>query len=621
MIRLSSHLIVNLALLAFTAAAFAQSPPKKPQTSAKPTVSTEQPNTGAQAKRDAEAKRRAKARQQQAASLLISLATDARSFRDLTLRTRSLANIADLLWDLDRDQARVLFIKAWDAAEAAEKDNRTPVNLREEVLNLAAKHDRALAETFLEGLKTAHSDEQRDDQSEAPRESLWGLSDALQKRLNLARDLLRTGDVKRAVEFAEPALGTVKISTLEFLTQLRERDATAADRYFANMLGHAFSARLEDANIISLLSSYLFTPRTYVMFMPDGRAETSWQVTNLPPINVDPQLRLNFFQTAASVLLQPVSASDRNQDPGGLVIRYMVSQRLLPLFEQYAPSALTTSLRSQLAMLREVVSADVQGNASEWLRKGIDSDSVEFKDREKVMLDQIDRAKTSAERDDLYLQLAMLALEKNQGKARDYVDKIDDSDLRKQVLAWVDWELAVRAVDQKNFEAALMLARRGELTHIQRVWILTQVAGLIVKSDREKALTLANDAIAEAGRIDNSDPDRPRGLFAIVNALHGLDGVRTWEIAFDAVKAGNSAESFTGEDAVINVGLSASGQIFQRRDPVPDFDVKGIFGKLATTDTDRTIELARAFQAEGPRAIATIAIARALLSEQSTSNL
>ena len=202
MSRFYSHLIVSVALLSFAPSALAQAPANKPTTE--------------QSKALAEAKRKAKARQQQAASLLLSLSTDARSFRDLTLRARSLASIADLLWDLDRDQARVLFTRAWDAAEAAERDNSTTVNLRQEVLGLAARHDRALAEAFLESIKTAQPEEQPDDS----RNSLWGPPDALQKRLNLARNLLTAGDTKRALEFAEPALGTPTIATLNFLTQL-----------------------------------------------------------------------------------------------------------------------------------------------------------------------------------------------------------------------------------------------------------------------------------------------------------------------------------------------------------------------------------------------------------------
>jgi len=600
-----SRLVASIVLFTSAASLFAQTPPKTPQPT--PKTSTQQ---SAEAKRDTEAARQAKARQQQATSLLISLASDARTFRDLTFRARSLAGIADLMWDLDRDQARVLFTKAWEAADAAQRDNSAPVKLREEVLRLAARRDRELAERFLESLKT----DRAEDQPEESNTNLWGLPEALQKRLNLARNLLVAGDSKRALEFAEPALGTVTISTLEFLTLLREQDAATADRIYASMTTRTPSGP-EESNTISLLSSYLFTPHMYVMFAPDGRAETSWMPTTSPPINVDPQLRLNFFQTAASVLLQPVPAAEKNQNAGGLVIRYMVSQRLLPLFEQYAPSSLTTSLRTQLQMLREVINKDVQSAENEWVRKGINPEDAEFKDREQTMLDQIDRAKTSAERDDLYLRLAILALEKNKNTARDYADKIDESDLRKTVLAWVDWASALRAVEQKKSETALALARKGELTHIQRVWILTQVAGLLAKSDRDRALNIINDAIAEAGRIDNSDPDRPRGLFAIANALQGLDAVRAWEIAFDAVKAGNSAESFTGEDGVIRLNLRSSTQIFLRTDANPDFDVNGIFGKLAATDVDRTIELARAFQAEGPRAVATIAIAKALLKK------
>jgi hypothetical protein len=120
---------------------------------------------------DAELKeRRARAR-----SLLVSLSSDARMFHDQTLRARSLARIADALWKVDAEQGRQMFRKAWEAAEVADQENdkklqeeirqqqlRTggggyavnlPPNVRREVLRLAARHDRALSEEFLEKLK------------------------------------------------------------------------------------------------------------------------------------------------------------------------------------------------------------------------------------------------------------------------------------------------------------------------------------------------------------------------------------------------------------------------------------------------------------------------------------
>src|ERR1044072_9292941 len=115
-----------------------------------------------------------KERRARARSLLISLSTDARTFKDQTLRARSLARIADALWQVDAEQGRLMFRKAWAAAEVADQDSdrklqqeieqqksRTgggyaislPPSLRREVLRLAARHDRALAEEFLDKLK------------------------------------------------------------------------------------------------------------------------------------------------------------------------------------------------------------------------------------------------------------------------------------------------------------------------------------------------------------------------------------------------------------------------------------------------------------------------------------
>jgi hypothetical protein len=61
-----------------------------------------------------------KERRARARSLLVSLSTDARTFRDQTLRARSLARIADALWQVDSEQARLLFRKAWEAAQVAD---------------------------------------------------------------------------------------------------------------------------------------------------------------------------------------------------------------------------------------------------------------------------------------------------------------------------------------------------------------------------------------------------------------------------------------------------------------------------------------------------------------------
>ena len=199
------------------------------------------------------------------------------------------------------------------------------------------------------------------------------------------------------------------------------------------------------------------------------------------------------------------------------------------------------------------------------------------------------------------------------------MSKIDESWFRKQAQAWVDVGLAISAIKKKKIETALELARLGELTHIQRVWILTQVAKLLAKNDRDKALSLLDDAIAEARRIEGVDLDRPRGLLAIANALELVEPARAWDAIFDAVKAANATEGFTGEDGGLTVTISTKSQIRVSPNAVPDFDIEGIFGKLAHNDYDRAVQLARGFQGEAPRANATIAICQSVLNEKSAT--
>jgi hypothetical protein len=99
-----------LSLSAF--AAEAQTPDTKPS----PPAKTAAPKSAVSAEEElAQRERRAKAR-----ALLVALSSDARTFHDETLRARSLARIADALWQVDAEQGRLLFRKAWDAAEVAD---------------------------------------------------------------------------------------------------------------------------------------------------------------------------------------------------------------------------------------------------------------------------------------------------------------------------------------------------------------------------------------------------------------------------------------------------------------------------------------------------------------------
>src|SRR5262245_41682993 len=173
----------------------------------------------AKSESSAEAELALKERRAKARSLLVALSSDARTFHDETLRARSLARIADALWQVDAEQGRLLFRKAWDAAEVADSESdkklqeeikqaksrtgggyaiNTPPNIRREVLRLAARRDRALGEEFLEKLRVQKL-EAATSATEKPNPNR--LSDAMGQRLSVARDLLLNGELERALQF------------------------------------------------------------------------------------------------------------------------------------------------------------------------------------------------------------------------------------------------------------------------------------------------------------------------------------------------------------------------------------------------------------------------------------
>jgi hypothetical protein len=628
--RFQALLVLSFYLVTWSSTAEAQAPV---ETNPSETKNTKQrlPAKRSDPAKNAEVERAVEEQRIQARSLLISLATDARTFRDPTLRSRSLARIADALWLVDPEQARLFFRKAWEASEVAYQERRQnqeeeirqrkaktggpvaidlPPDVRREVLRLAARHDGVLGEEFLEKLK-AQNQESANSADSATRHST-GLDEASSQRLSLARELVSVDDIKRALQFADPALGAITIETVSFLAELRKKNAALADQRYAAMLASANTNLKADANTVSLLSSYIFTPNRFLTFNSGEVSHAYYGAAGESPADITPELRNAFFQTAAGILLRPPQLP-ANQDQSGPDIEagYLVIKHLLPFFERFATRDIAEAVRGQFNALNSVVSNSSRLADNKWLQRGTEPEKAV--DEEQSILNKIDRVKSSAERDELFMQLAHMAMSRGDIRARDFVSKIEDTEYRKQAQAFIDAGLAQNFVRKKLTERAIDLARKGELSHIGRIWVLTQCATQFAKTDRARALELVDEAALEAGRIDVSDPYRPRGLFAVANVLKSIDPARVWEATFDAVKAANSAKDFTGEDGELSLRFQRKGYSVVYGNDVPEFDVAGIFRELGTRNYEEAVELARGFRGEGPRALATIAIARAVL--------
>src|SRR6185369_14015075 len=185
------------------------------------------------------------------------------------------------------------------------------------------------------------------------------------------------------------------------------KNPNAADSTYAALLASSANSPHSDANTVSLLSSYIFTPHLYVTFSGSG-ASTFQMSSTITPAAVAPELRATFFQCVATILLRPLlPPGQSDQSSSGVDEKYLVIKRLLPFFELSAPPQMVESLRTHLNALNAVVSDNARRRDDEWINKGIKPDKPAA-EREQALLDRIDQAKTSAERDSLYMQLAFM---------------------------------------------------------------------------------------------------------------------------------------------------------------------------------------------------------------------
>jgi hypothetical protein len=598
----------------------------------------------------------AELRRTTAISLVSSLADDARAFRDPALRARVQARAADALWDTEREKAAALFRRAWDEAEAAdaEADRRVadeqrrqqrergsfsiqlPPSLRTEVLRLAAKRDRALGEEFLTRLDEARkrelesaatSNERPTDaappagnrggqgQPEQQRPDPMETPPAVAKRLRLAIQLLQDGDVERAIQFADPALGGVYLPALEFLTRLRAKNPQAADERYAATVARAAQNPASDANTASLLSSYLFSPMLYMTFSASaGSNANSWgREAYAPPVDVSPQLRAAYFRAAAAILLRPTPTPDQDRTSSGRAGWYMVIGRLLPLFDQYAPDRAAALRAKQASLAPDTPDGLRQPGVNNALTRGLVPEDP-TRDRVAETLGRLDRAKTAEERDAVYVDAVFDAMRQKDPRVEEFLGKIEDADTRQRLRAYIDMEAARAAVNEKNAAEALRIARGNTLTSIQRAWVLTEAARLVSKEEPGRAVEILDEALAEAKeRIDHASAERASALVAIATQLYELDRARTWEVMHEVVRAANAAKEYTGEDGRISTAFQSKGMTMRSSSTAQSFDLNDIFRKLAREELQRAADLARTFEGEAPRAFATLAVARAVL--------
>jgi hypothetical protein len=227
-------------------------------------------------------------RRARAVALLNETADAARGLDDFLYRARLQALAAETLLPFDAPRSRILFVRAWEAATLADKeqqqsDQNKDANVsnvaksinteaRDEILSKVAARDSSLTEKFLNELRHEEADESESRGNQPSRATpSREMSASGLRRLALAYQLLDRGENVQASQLVVPLLNEgVNANLVLFLLRLREQDAVVGNALYRLLIEATRRDVNADSNSVLLLSTPIVSPELLVLVDAQG---------------------------------------------------------------------------------------------------------------------------------------------------------------------------------------------------------------------------------------------------------------------------------------------------------------------------------------------------------------
>ncbi|HKR00022.1 MAG TPA: hypothetical protein VJT09_05080, partial [Pyrinomonadaceae bacterium] len=526
----------------------------------------------------AQGKNAERARRALSMTLLAEVAADTRTFDDLFYRARIQALAADALWPNNEPQARAIFRRAWEAAAAsdkAEQDEATReagalpsaaakvTEARDEVLKVAAARDARLAEIFLRDLSEG-KDGGKDVGNEPPRRASWlELSPNAARRLALAHEMLEAGETARAAQLAAPLINEgVSAPLVLFILSLRRQNSVVADALYLRLLESAAANPRTDANAVLILSSPVVSPGQMVIADEFGSLQFTLPGFGLPNVQqpaIPQPIQASFYNLAGAVLSRPIAQDGLTMQEQ--TARFYAIGRLLPFFENSAApyAAYAPALRARQAELYSGIeeSRREQLSAQFSIRGATPRGYV---DPLRLLSEEIAHAPDSASRDRIALSIVRSAVRnKYWDRARRAAAQIEDLERRNSALSFIqahqikDISHAYKDEKEDDFEGVAKFVRQADVPPFIKAWGFAQTAIIAARKRDSSAARnvsqLLDEAEASAARAAQGTPERVAAYGVVAMTASRLDAQRSWGLLRELVKAANSVEGFTGDEA------------------------------------------------------------------------
>ena len=510
--------------------------------------------------------------------VLNSTADEARKWDDKATAAGTQAQIADLIWDTDRDNAITYLKAAWEAAAKVDEPKRersTFVNpsrrnaVRREVLLVAYKRAPELTAKWLEEVV---------EESQSAEKAERGTFDDRTARsavlLQMARELVADNPKSAAELLIESLRDGVSFNLQSVLLLIQQKDPALAETVVRAALTRLRTAGMIDPNELLTIYSYLFTPgRVSGANTADNRNQVQLALggpqVSTPAGRQNPALGREFLEVASDLLL----AAPVPDGPYALITARRIVSTIGTLFR-----VMSEQLPEKAALLQaraQQLDAEARFSTTPIPRK---PDMPEFRpgeSQESFAERRVDLLETSAakardvlSRDIGYANAAVATTVERYERGLDLAGKIDDKNLRDGIKSWLLYRAVLHFIAAGNIDQAHRLNLKNDDTIPRAVCFVVGAQRLVKDKDTDRA----GEWLREAGAlVRRGEPDESMARIAlgIVSTYGSFDTQASLDWLLYAVKLMRKAplvslNDDTAPEAKVIRGVTPIGEVTRR---------------------------------------------------------
>jgi hypothetical protein len=535
---------------------------------------------------------------------------DSKAIESSDKRVRMIVRAADFFWAFDEEKARAMFTDALNLAKARykekgreeSKDGRLGIvepDYRFMVLNSIAKRDSKWAKSLIEEtLKEVQEDAK---ENAAKKKSYF---DETFEITNLAISLIET-DINNALNFARMSLRYPihRYGLPYFISRLAIKNQAIADGFYSEALNSKSNAPIKE---ILYLSAYPFGFSRIVG--PEAMQVSFVANENFVPNKNLQRLFINLLiQRAASVSTKESEIATNVSLQSDVEHLFIAFFELESFIAENFPDDVERTARAK-QQLNLLLTPDARRRAIE-----IDKERTQAKIPEPTLEERIEAIakETNVNKRD-FLYALLLLNSKNDDellkKLEPLIDKIADSDARRQVSDYYNFQRAANAIKDNRLEEAAKFTEKVSLLE-QRAGLSFEIAEASLKNnnDRERAIEILDEASKAAMRTDYS-LQRARTLLGVAYLYEQFDHQRALDRFEEAIKSINKLDNPNLSASNVNRKVEMKWGAFYRAYNVPGYNLENTVLALSKDDFDGMLLKTKDIQDRFLRIIATITI-------------